>query len=67
MSDNKYQVGDQDRRRINLTDEQALHDWSKALHVSPDELRRAVAQVGDDADRVSEYLKEAHAASDIKP
>lgn len=57
MSDSKYLGGEQDRRRINLNDAQALHDWSKALHASPDELRRAIAAVGDDADRVSEYLK----------
>jgi len=67
MSDSKYLGGDHDRRRIDLTDEQALHDWSKALHVSADELKQAVAAVGDDADRVSEYLKGVHMESGLKP
>nr|WP_316644367.1 DUF3606 domain-containing protein [uncultured Roseateles sp.] len=58
MSDSKYLGGDQDRRRIDIDDAQALHDWTKALHVSPEDLRRAVVAVGDDADAVSAYLKQ---------
>ncbi|MBT9459701.1 MAG: DUF3606 domain-containing protein [Burkholderiaceae bacterium] len=57
MSDNKYQVGGQDRRRINIHEDQELRDWSKALHVTPDALRKAVAQAGDNADAVRDYLK----------
>lgn len=61
MSDNKYLVGGQDRRRINIHEAYELHDWSKALHVSPEALKRAVAAVGDDADAVRDHLKKAAA------
>jgi hypothetical protein len=57
MSDSKYVVGGQDRRRINMHEDYEVRDWSKALSVTPDELKRAVTEVGDNADRVREYLK----------
>jgi hypothetical protein len=56
MSDDKTKVGGQDRKRINVNEEYELRDWATALGVTPDELREAVAAVGDDIDAVREHL-----------
>lgn len=57
MSDNKASAGGQDRQRINVHEDYELRDWSKKFGVTPDELRQAVAQVGDRADKVEEHLR----------
>lgn len=57
MSDDKTKSHGQDRERINVHEDYELRDWSKSLGVSPDELKKAVAAVGDRAEKVSEYLK----------
>jgi len=57
MSDDKTKVGGQDRARINVNEDYELRDWSRSLGVSPEELKKAVAAVGDRADKVREHLK----------
>jgi hypothetical protein len=57
MADDKTKVGGQDRKRINVNEEYELRDWATALGVTPDELREAVAAVGDQVDNVREHLK----------
>ncbi|MBT2322920.1 DUF3606 domain-containing protein [Variovorax paradoxus] len=57
MADDKTKVGGQDRKRINVNEDYEVRDWATALGVTPDELRKAVAAVGDRVDKVSEYLK----------
>jgi hypothetical protein len=57
MSDNKQQSGGQDRERINVNQDYELRDWSKKYGVTPDELKKAVAQVGDRAKYVEAHLK----------
>jgi hypothetical protein len=57
MSDDKTKVGGQDRARINIHEDYELSDWTRSFGVSRDELRAAVAAVGDRADDVREYLK----------
>ena len=57
MADDKTKVGGQDRKRINVNEEYEVRDWATALGVTPDELRQAVAAVGDQVDNVREYLK----------
>ncbi|KWT70849.1 MULTISPECIES: DUF3606 domain-containing protein [unclassified Variovorax] len=57
MADDKSKVGGQDRSRINLNEDYEVRDWSKSLGVTEDELRKAVAAVGNQADKVREYLK----------
>lgn len=57
MADDKTKVGGQDRSRINLNEDYEVRDWTKSLGVTEDQLRRAVAAVGDRADKVREYLK----------
>ena len=57
MSDSKQQTGDQDRERINVHQDYELRDWSKKYGVTPDELKKAVAKVGDRARDVEAHLK----------
>jgi hypothetical protein len=48
---------DQDQLRINIQDESALREWSKKLDATPEELKEAVAAVGDLASDVELHLK----------
>lgn len=59
MSDDKTRSGGADRQRINLHEPYELRDWSARFGVTPEQLREAVARVGDRADAVERYLKEA--------
>lgn len=56
MADDKSKVGGQDRNRINLNQDYEVRDWAKSLGVTEDELRKAVAAVGNQADNVREHL-----------
>jgi len=57
MSDSTQNRAGQDRSRINVNQDYELRDWSKKLGVSPDELKKAVASVGDRAKDVEAHLK----------
>ena len=57
MADNKAVRGGQDARRINVNQEHEVRYWTEALSVSADELKKAVAAVGDRADDVRRHLK----------
>jgi len=57
MSDDKSKSGGQDRKRINVNEAYELRDWAAKFGVSQDELRQAVAKVGDRADEVERHLK----------
>ncbi|MGN6264770.1 MAG: DUF3606 domain-containing protein [Ginsengibacter sp.] len=57
MSDNKKNIGKPDRDRISISEEYELRDWSKKFGVSPEELKKAVKEVGSNAENVKEYLK----------
>jgi len=56
MSDNLKDRGPQDRSRINVNEEWELRYWTKALGVTEDRLRKAVAKVGVSADAVRAEL-----------
>lgn len=56
MSDDKTNRGTQDGNRINIHEDYELRDWSKRLGVSPEELKKAVQQVGTSADAVRQHL-----------
>ncbi len=56
MADDKTKTGGQDRNRINLNEDYEVRDWTKSLGVTEEELRKAVAAVGDQADKVREHL-----------
>jgi hypothetical protein len=57
MSDDKSQRGGQDRRRIDVNEPYELRDWALRFGVSKEELKAAVATVGDLADEVQRYLQ----------
>ena len=56
MADDLSKRGSRDRDRITVNEEWELRDWSQKFGVSPDELKRAVQQVGDRADAVRQHL-----------
>jgi hypothetical protein len=56
MSDDKTNRGAADRNRINIHEEYEVRDWSKRLGISPEELKKAVQQVGTSADAVRKHL-----------
>jgi len=57
MSDDKSNSQGQDRQRINVNQDYELRDWSRKFGVTPEELKRAVAKVGDRATDVERELK----------
>jgi len=56
MPDDKTRSGGQDRRRINVNEDYELRDWAQKFGITPDQLKAAVARVGDRADEVERYL-----------
>ena len=58
MSDNLQNRGGSDRKRIDVHQDYELRDWSKKFGVTPDQLKEAVQAVGNQADRVEEFLKQ---------
>jgi hypothetical protein len=57
MSDDLKNRGGQDRKRIDANQDYELRDWSKKFGVTPEQLKEAVQAVGNQADRVEEFLK----------
>lgn len=58
MSDDKSNRGGQDRKRIDVNPDYELRDWSRKFGVTPEELKKAVAEVGDRSDKVEERLSD---------
>ena len=56
MADDLSNRGRPDRDRINVNEDYEVRDWAKKFGVSPEELKRAVQQVGDRADTVRQHL-----------
>ena len=48
--------GQQDRSKINMHEEHEVKYWTKQLHVSKDELQKAVDKVGNSAAAVRKQL-----------
>lgn len=46
-----------DAQRIDLADTAALREWARKLDATPEQLREAVAAVGDHPDDVEMHLK----------
>lgn len=57
MSDDKSKRGSPDRDRIDMSDPDEVRNWTKSLGVSKEELQRAVAAAGNQADKVRAHLK----------
>lgn len=56
MADDKNKSGGQDRQRINVNQDYELRDWSKSLNTTPEKLKEAVKAVGDQVEKVREFL-----------
>ncbi len=56
MSDDKTQTGGQDRKRISLSEDYEVRDWSQKFGVSEERLRAAVAKVGNMTEDVEREL-----------
>ncbi len=57
MPDDKTKSAGQDRKRISLSEDYEVRDWAKKFGVTPEELRKAVGAVGNDAAKVEAHLK----------
>jgi hypothetical protein len=57
MSDDLKKRGGRDRHRIDVNQDYELRDWSKKFGVTPDELKKAVAAAGTNAEAVEKHLK----------
>ena len=57
VADDKSNTGNPDWQRINTSQEHELRDWAQKFGASQEELKSAVAQVGNQADAVREHLK----------
>jgi len=57
MADDKTKVGGSDRKRINMSEDFEVNDWSRRFGVSTEQLREAVTAVGTWADAVERHLK----------
>lgn len=57
MPDNPSIRGDGDRQRINVDQPYEVKYWSEKLGVSPEELRRAVNDVGPMAGAVERHIR----------
>ena len=57
MTDDKNQTGRQDRKRISLSEDYEVRDWSQKFGVSEESLRAAVEKVGSMAEDVERELK----------
>jgi Protein of unknown function (DUF3606) len=57
MADDKSKTGGQDRQRINVNEAYELRDWAAKFGVTIEQLKQAVAQVGDRAAEVEQHLK----------
>ena len=57
MGDDTTNRGARDRARIDLNQDHERRDWAKRLGVTEDDLKLAVHNVGDRADKVREYLR----------
>ena len=56
MSDHKPHSAASLGSRVGLAEDLEVHGWCQALGVTEEELRVAVAAVGDDADEVRTHL-----------
>jgi hypothetical protein len=63
MADDKTQANGLNRHRINLNQEHELRDWAKKFNASPEQIKEAVAAVGDHADDAEMHLKGSRSSS----
>lgn len=56
MADDKTKRGPQDANRISLSEDYEVQYWTDRFNVSRERLEAAVSEVGNDVDRVADYL-----------
>ena len=59
MEDNMEKNGKQDDSKINIFQEHEVTYWAKELNVSPEQLKKAVDQVGPKVEDVKKVLTES--------
>jgi hypothetical protein len=64
MSDNTSNRGEPDRSRISLEQEHEVRYWTETLGCTEEQLREAVAAVGNSADEVRQRVVGGAARSD---
>ena len=57
MADDLKKTGKRDDSRINMAEDHEIDYWTDALNVSEKELREAVQAVGDNVEKVRQYLR----------
>ena len=57
MADDLTRRGGQDRGRINIHQEHEVRDWAARFGVTKEQLKAAVAAVGDRVDEVERHLR----------
>jgi len=57
MADDKKMQDGRDRSRVSGSEEYELQYLAEKLNVSTEEIRRAIEQVGNNREKVEEYLK----------
>ena len=57
MADDKTKSGGRDRGLIDVNQDYELRDWAKKFGVRSEELKKAVAAVGNSAKKVEDHLK----------
>jgi hypothetical protein len=57
MADDLQKRGGQDRKRIDVNEDYELRDWSKKFGVTKEQLKEAVQAVGNESDKVEQFLK----------
>jgi Protein of unknown function (DUF3606) len=66
MADNTQARGGSDRKRINVNQDYELRDWARKLDATPEQIKQAVAQVGDRAADVEMHLKGSRSTSNAE-
>ena len=56
-------AGPQDVKRIDVADDAGLREWARKFDATPEQLREAVAAVGDHPDDVEMHLKGSRSSS----
>ena len=57
MADDQKSIGNPDRQRINVNQDYEVRDWAKKFGVTAEELKTAVAKVGNQAADVESHFK----------
>ncbi|MGZ3939450.1 MAG: DUF3606 domain-containing protein [Flavisolibacter sp.] len=57
MADDKKMQDGRDRSRVSGSEEYELQYMAEKLNVSTEEVRKAIEQVGNNREKVEEYLK----------